>query len=130
MYLIKQSKTGIFSLVKCCYCMQVFPSEFNLNQHLKTHSKENYHMCPYEGCDKRYAHESKLKAHIRSHHEKASNLKLLILVSAPIRSENYEVGIGCLVIDFEFTLVHFNSNSISKKIVPCALTAYVFSPET
>ncbi|CAN6459184.1 unnamed protein product [Victoria cruziana] len=37
---------------------------------MKTHSHENYHVCPYKECGKRYAHEYKLKAHIKSHHEK------------------------------------------------------------
>ncbi|KAI3445609.1 hypothetical protein Pfo_002274 [Paulownia fortunei] len=37
---------------------------------MKTHSQENYHICPYPECGKRYAHEYKLKNHIASHHEK------------------------------------------------------------
>uniref|UniRef100_A0A803N648 C2H2-type domain-containing protein n=2 Tax=Chenopodium quinoa TaxID=63459 RepID=A0A803N648_CHEQI len=39
---------------------------------MKTHSQENYHICPYSDCGKRYAHEYKLKNHIASHHEKNS----------------------------------------------------------
>ncbi|GMI90866.1 Yin Yang 1 [Hibiscus trionum] len=37
---------------------------------MKTQSQENYHICPYPDCGKRYAHEYKLKNHVASHHEK------------------------------------------------------------
>nr|KJB16120.1 hypothetical protein B456_002G214700 [Gossypium raimondii] len=47
-----------------------FSLDFNLRSHMKTHSQENYHICPYPDCGKRYAHEYKLKNHIASHHEK------------------------------------------------------------
>ncbi|MCI13003.1 putative zinc finger protein, partial [Trifolium medium] len=50
--------------------MQAFSLDFNLRSHMKTHSQENYHICPYPDCGKRYAHEYKLKNHIASHHEK------------------------------------------------------------
>lgn len=39
---------------------------------MKTHSQENYHICPYADCGKRFAHEYKLKNHITSHHEKVT----------------------------------------------------------
>ena len=52
--------------------MQAFSLDFNLRAHMRTHSQENYHICPFEECGKRYAHEYKLKAHIKSTHEKAS----------------------------------------------------------
>ena len=54
--------------------MQAFSLDFNLRSHMKTHSQENYHVCPYPDCGKRYAHEYKLKNHIASHHEKVGNL--------------------------------------------------------
>lgn len=50
--------------------MQAFSLDFNLRSHMKTHAQENYHICPYPECGKRYAHEYKLKNHIASHHEK------------------------------------------------------------
>ncbi|KAK6156999.1 hypothetical protein DH2020_011247 [Rehmannia glutinosa] len=50
---------------------QAFSLDFNLKSHMKTHSQENYHVCPYPECGKRYAHEYKLKNHIASHHEKS-----------------------------------------------------------
>ncbi|XP_049349265.1 zinc finger transcription factor YY1 [Solanum verrucosum] len=50
--------------------MQAFSLDFNLRSHMKTHSQENYHICPYPECGKRYAHEYKLKNHISSTHQK------------------------------------------------------------
>ncbi|KAL5974523.1 hypothetical protein ACLOJK_031188 [Asimina triloba] len=47
-----------------------FSLDFNLRAHMRTHSQDNYHICPYEDCGKRYAHEYKLKTHIKAHHEK------------------------------------------------------------
>jgi uncharacterized Zn-finger protein len=37
---------------------------------MRTHTGEKYHACPFEDCGKRYAHEYKLRAHIRSYHDK------------------------------------------------------------
>lgn len=54
--------------------MQAFSLDFNLRSHMKTHSQENYHICPYPECGKRYAHEYKLKNHISSTHQKVCNL--------------------------------------------------------
>lgn len=59
--------------------MQAFSLDFNLRSHMKTHSQENYHICPYPDCGKRYAHEYKLKNHIASHHEKVGAISLLLL---------------------------------------------------
>lgn len=44
---------------------------------MKTHSQENYHICPYPDCGKRYAHEYKLKNHIASHHEKVGYFSMI-----------------------------------------------------
>ncbi|KAI3796001.1 hypothetical protein L1987_38662 [Smallanthus sonchifolius] len=63
--------------------MQAFSLDFNLRSHMKTHSQENYHICPFPGCGKRYAHEYKLKNHIMSHHEKQNNNNTM--VEAPIK---------------------------------------------
>lgn len=52
--------------------LQAFSLDFNLRSHMKTHSQENYHICPYPECGKRYAHDYKLKNHIAAHHEKVS----------------------------------------------------------
>ncbi|GAB2297169.1 hypothetical protein Dimus_031282 [Dionaea muscipula] len=38
---------------------------------MKTHSQENYHICPYPDCGKRYAHDYKLRNHIAAQHEKS-----------------------------------------------------------
>lgn len=49
---------------------QAFSLDFNLRAHMKTHVVENYHLCPYSGCGKRYTNELKLRTHMKSHHEK------------------------------------------------------------
>jgi hypothetical protein len=48
---------------------------------MRTHTGENYHACPYEDCGKRYAHEYKLRAHMRNHHDKVCYSFYLPLVS-------------------------------------------------
>lgn len=63
-------------VTKFVYLLQAFSLDFNLRSHMKTHSQENYHICPYPDCGKRYAHEYKLKNHIASHHEKVGRLLL------------------------------------------------------
>ncbi|KAJ6932036.1 hypothetical protein NC651_007664 [Populus alba x Populus x berolinensis] len=60
-----RQKTVVFSVLGFAFSL-----DFNLRSHMKTHSQENYHICPYSECGKRYAHEYKLKNHIASHHEK------------------------------------------------------------
>lgn len=74
----------VFMVAAASYCasiswfpfesMQAFSLDFNLRSHMKTHSQENYHICPYPECGKRYAHEYKLKNHISSTHQKVCNL--------------------------------------------------------
>jgi len=64
------------SVIKFVCLLQAFSLDFNLRSHMKTHSQENYHICPYPDCGKRYAHEYKLKNHIASHHEKVGRLVL------------------------------------------------------
>lgn len=39
---------------------------------MKTHSVENYHVCPYLECGKRYINESKLRTHMKTHHDKVA----------------------------------------------------------
>ncbi|KAJ6706713.1 TRANSCRIPTIONAL REPRESSOR PROTEIN YY [Salix purpurea] len=65
--------------------MQAFSLDFNLRSHMKTHSQENYHICPYSECGKRYAHEYKLKNHIASHHEKNSTPDVVKYATPPER---------------------------------------------
>lgn len=36
---------------------------------MKTHTGD-YHECPYDGCDKRYCQEYKLRAHVAKEHSK------------------------------------------------------------
>ncbi|XP_065878294.1 zinc finger transcription factor YY1-like isoform X3 [Euphorbia lathyris] len=61
-----------------------FSLDFNLRSHMKTHSQENYHICPYPECGKRYAHEYKLKNHISAHHEKHSTPEVPVKFSTPV----------------------------------------------
>lgn len=68
---------SVFNLIKI-WELQAFSLDFNLRSHMKTHSQENYHICPYPDCGKRYAHEYKLKNHISSHHEKVSTIHNLL----------------------------------------------------
>ncbi|CAK9184939.1 unnamed protein product [Ilex paraguariensis] len=56
--------------------MQAFSLDFNLRSHMNTHSQENYHICPFPECGKRYAHEYKLKNHVMTHREKRSHPEL------------------------------------------------------
>ncbi|KDO37614.1 hypothetical protein CISIN_1g026846mg [Citrus sinensis] len=62
-----------------------FSLDFNLRSHMKTHSQENYHICPYPDCGKRYAHEYKLKNHIASHHEKNAAVEVPRYATPPER---------------------------------------------
>ncbi|KAG6479608.1 hypothetical protein ZIOFF_063076 [Zingiber officinale] len=55
-----------FALMKAV----AFSLDFNLRAHMKTHSVENYHVCPYLECGKRYINESKLRTHLKTHHDK------------------------------------------------------------
>lgn len=64
--------------------MQAFSLDFNLRSHMKTHSQENYHRCPYPECGKRFAHEYKLKKHIASLHEKVDTSIFPLLCSLSI----------------------------------------------
>lgn len=61
--------------------MQAFSLDFNLRSHMKTHSQENYHICPYPECGKRYAHEYKLKNHIASSHQKVCNFSTALVLT-------------------------------------------------
>jgi len=40
---------------------QAFSLDFNRRSHMRTHTGENYHVCPVLECGKKLAHESKLK---------------------------------------------------------------------
>jgi hypothetical protein len=61
---------------------------------MKTHSADNYHVCQYPECGRRFTQESKLRAHIRSQHEKVRSLTICeILVVKEIYSN--EITVGC-----------------------------------
>ncbi|KAL5567295.1 hypothetical protein UlMin_030459 [Ulmus minor] len=51
----------------------IFLGDSLISSHMNKHSLENYHICPYPDCGKRYAHEYKLKNHITAHHEKPTS---------------------------------------------------------
>ena len=46
---------------------QAFSLDFNLRAHSKTHALENYHVCPFPACGKRFTSDFKLKCHIKAH---------------------------------------------------------------
>jgi hypothetical protein len=50
--------------------------DFNLKAHMKTHSADNYHVCQYPECGRRFTQESKLRAHIRAQHEKVRSVTI------------------------------------------------------
>ncbi|KAG6780180.1 hypothetical protein POTOM_013034 [Populus tomentosa] len=75
-----RQKTVVFSVLGFAFSL-----DFNLRSHMKTHSQENYHICPYSECGKRYAHEYKLKNHIASHHEKNPTLDVVRYATPPER---------------------------------------------
>ena len=60
--------------------MQAFNLDFNLRAHMKIHSQEHYHVCPYPDCGKRYTQECKLKSHIKAHHEKVVSITLMMII--------------------------------------------------
>lgn len=69
---------------------QAFSLDFNLRSHMKTHTGE-YNECPYEGCDKRYCQEYKLRAHIAKEHTKTvkSTKKLAKVVGNDVRGKRH-----------------------------------------
>ncbi|PHU23911.1 hypothetical protein BC332_09018 [Capsicum chinense] len=72
----------------CAIIYMAFSLDFNLRSHMKTHSQENYHICPYLACGKRYAHEYKLKNHISSTHQKNTPVapKYTLPVEKPVKT--------------------------------------------
>jgi hypothetical protein len=69
--------------------VQAFSLDFNLRSHMKTHTGE-YNECPYEGCDKRYCQEYKLRAHIAKEHSKPvkGTKKLAKVVGNDVRGKS------------------------------------------
>jgi hypothetical protein len=58
---------------------QAFSLDFNLKAHMKTHSADNYHVCQYPECGRRFTQESKLRAHIRAQHEKVKDFLIPVV---------------------------------------------------
>jgi hypothetical protein len=52
---------------QCHECSKQFRGRSELENHIRTHTKEKPLICSFEGCDKRFAHSSNLRAHERSH---------------------------------------------------------------
>jgi hypothetical protein len=46
---------------------------------MKTHSADNYHVCQYPECGRRFTQESKLRAHIRAQHEKVKDFLIPVV---------------------------------------------------
>jgi hypothetical protein len=65
--------------------------DFNLKAHMKTHSADNYHVCQYPECGRRFTQESKLRAHIRAQHEKVRSLIIceFLLVKEKYSNKDY-----------------------------------------
>ncbi|XP_066363515.1 zinc finger transcription factor YY1-like [Miscanthus floridulus] len=61
------SKLHLHFQTNKCFEFQAFSLDFNLRSHLKTHALENYHICPFPACGKRFTSDFKLAAHVKSH---------------------------------------------------------------
>ncbi|EJU06113.1 hypothetical protein DACRYDRAFT_19409 [Dacryopinax primogenitus] len=51
----------------CPSCPKIFNSAGHLNRHLKIHTGEREHVCPWRGCDKRCGRFDNLVQHFRVH---------------------------------------------------------------
>ncbi|GAB9464835.1 Cfz1-like protein [Globisporangium polare] len=52
---------------ECDICAKQFRGRSELQNHIRTHTKEKPLACSHAGCTKRYAHSSNLRAHERTH---------------------------------------------------------------
>lgn len=52
---------------ECETCQKQFRGRSELQNHIRTHTKEKPLACSHPGCTKRYAHSSNLRAHERTH---------------------------------------------------------------
>lgn len=52
---------------ECETCSKQFRGRSELQNHIRTHTKEKPLACSHPGCNKRYAHSSNLRAHERTH---------------------------------------------------------------
>uniref|UniRef100_K3X323 C2H2-type domain-containing protein n=1 Tax=Globisporangium ultimum (strain ATCC 200006 / CBS 805.95 / DAOM BR144) TaxID=431595 RepID=K3X323_GLOUD len=52
---------------ECETCKKQFRGRSELQNHIRTHTKEKPLACSHAGCNKRYAHSSNLRAHERTH---------------------------------------------------------------
>ncbi|TYZ62802.1 hypothetical protein PybrP1_007780 [[Pythium] brassicae (nom. inval.)] len=52
---------------ECETCQKQFRGRSELQNHVRTHTKEKPLACSHPGCNKRYAHSSNLRAHERTH---------------------------------------------------------------
>ncbi|KAL2123882.1 hypothetical protein VTJ04DRAFT_247 [Mycothermus thermophilus] len=56
--------------IKCTWpgCTKTFNRPARLTAHLRSHTNDRPHKCPYEGCDKAYLEEKHLAQHIKGSH--------------------------------------------------------------